>query len=85
MFYVYLLKSKQDNKLYVGYTQDLRRRVAEHNDGLSRSTANRGPFELIYYEAFRGKSDAIKREKSIKQFKQGYTRLKQRLEESLKT
>jgi len=85
MSYVYVIKSLFDNKLYIGCTDDLRRRIAEHNSGKSKATRERGPFVLVCYEAFRSKSDARKRELSIKQFKQGYTLLKKRIAESLKT
>jgi putative endonuclease len=85
MFYVYLLKSRSDGKLYIGYTGDLRRRLAEHNSGQSPATRSRGQFVLVYYEAYRCKADALKRERMLKQFKQGYTLLKKRLADSLKT
>lgn len=85
MFYVYLIKSKVDSKLYIGFTQDLRRRFAEHNAGQSQATKSRGPFELVYYEAYRFAGDARKREQQLKQFKNAYTRLKQRIGGSLQT
>jgi putative endonuclease len=52
MFFVYILKSKKDDNLYVGYTNDLRRRIEEHNLGFNQSTRLRKPFKLIYYEAY---------------------------------
>ena len=58
MFYVYLIKSKKDNELYTGSTNDLRKRLEEHNKGLNRSTKHRTPFELIYYEAYNSEHDA---------------------------
>ena len=51
MFYVYLLRSKKDKKYYTGCTKDLKRRLKEHNSGKEKSTKERRPFELIYYEA----------------------------------
>ena len=48
MFYVYLLKSRKDNDLYIGFTNNLKRRVQEHNNGLVASTKLRRPFELIH-------------------------------------
>jgi len=80
MFYTYVLKSKKDDDLYIGFTNDLKNRFAKHNRGEVRSTASRRPFELIYYEACLGEQDAIKREKY---FKTGFGRrfLNNRLED----
>lgn len=61
-FYVYILQSIKDRKLYVGCTNDLRRRLKEHNEKQSCSTKSRAPFELVYYEAYRNRKDAEKRE-----------------------
>ena len=66
MYYVYLLLSKKDKQLYTGYTNDLKKRVAEHNAGLSFATRYRRPLVLIYYEAYLDWSDAKKREKYLK-------------------
>lgn len=83
MYYVYILKSKKDNKLYVGKTQDLKRRFLEHNSGKVISTKNRKPFELLFYEAFKNKTDAGRDELF---FKSGYGReiIKDKLLNSLK-
>lgn len=83
MYYVYVLRSLANRKLYFGYTEDLRARVAEHNRKNSKATKAFAPFELIYYEAYKAKHDALVREKQLKQFKQAYIRLKERLETSL--
>jgi len=83
MFYVYVLKSKKDHDLYIGYTKDLKKRFKEHNDGENKSTKHRVPFELIYYEAYKSKSDAKYREKNLKRFAQAYTQLKKRTKNSL--
>lgn len=79
MYYTYVLQSKKDNKLYVGYTEDLKKRITLHNNGKIISTKNRRPLKLIYYEACLDKRDAIKREKY---FKTGFGRrfLNNRLE-----
>ncbi len=66
MNYVYVLKSTIDNELYIGSTNDLKRRLREHNTGKSFSTSWRGPFELIYYEAYKNLKDAREREKALK-------------------
>lgn len=61
MYYTYVLQSHQNKRLYTGYTSDLRKRFKEHNDGKSSYTKNRGPYELIYYEACLNKEDARSR------------------------
>ncbi len=66
MFYTYVLRSKKDNKLYVGFTQDLRSRLEKHNKGQIDSTKTRVPFEIVYYEACTNEEKAIKREKYFK-------------------
>jgi len=66
MFIVYVLRSEKDNKRYVGFTENLTRRLFEHNSGLVTSTKNRRPFKLIYTEQFENKQEAMKREKFFK-------------------
>ncbi|OGN27876.1 MAG: hypothetical protein A2941_00835 [Candidatus Yanofskybacteria bacterium RIFCSPLOWO2_01_FULL_49_17] len=83
MYYVYIIRSKKNGQLYIGQTEDLRRRFIEHNQGLNKSTKSYSPYELIYYEAYKSARDAIARERQLKHFKQGYTRLKERLVYSL--
>ena len=77
-YYTYVLKSKKDGKLYIGFCENLKRRFEEHQKGLVETTKNRRPLELVYYEACRKKIDAINREK---QFKTGFGRayLKRRI------
>lgn len=83
MHYVYVLKSKKTNRLYIGQTNDLRRRFHEHNHGGSKYTKHGIPWELIYYEAYRSKSDALVREKTLKQYKSAYAYLKKRIDKSI--
>jgi putative endonuclease len=66
MYYTYVLLSKKDGKLYTGFTRDLRKRFSDHNNGNVPSTKNRGPFEMIYYEACLNEQDATAREKYLK-------------------
>jgi len=66
MYYVYILLSERDQKRYIGFTQDLERRIVEHNSGLVKSTKNRIPLKLIYFERFENKVEAMKREKFFK-------------------
>jgi putative endonuclease len=72
MYYVYVLYSKKSDRLYTGYTIDLKQRVAEHNSGEGGAyTSKNRPFILVYYEAFLRKEDATKEEKF---YKSGYGR-----------
>ena len=66
MQYVYVLKSKKDNDLYVGCTRDLKARIILHNTKKVDSTAKRAPFMLIYYEAYIDSKDTYNREKFMK-------------------
>lgn len=66
MFYIYILYSLKDNKFYIGFTTNLRKRVKNHNTNKVFSTKGRNPLRLIYYEAYLNKKDAIKREKYFK-------------------
>jgi putative endonuclease len=69
MHYAYVLKSLRDKKLYLGRSDDLRRRIVEHKKGKVDATKNRLPIELIFYEAFKDKSDAIEEKVISKQRK----------------
>ena len=71
MYYVYVLRSLKDNRHYIGYTQNLSKRLAEHNRGKSISVRNRGPFKLIYKEAVASELEALHRERKIKSYKGG--------------
>jgi putative endonuclease len=73
MYYVYILLSQKDNKRYIGSTENLERRLYEHNSGLVKSTKNRRPLTLIYHEIFESKADALKREREIKAKKGKFT------------
>ena len=83
MFYTYVLKSRKDNNCYIGSTNNLERRIDEHSKGLVFSTRSRGPFELIYYEAYKSEDDARKREKNLKLRSRAFTQLKKRIRGSL--
>jgi putative endonuclease len=65
-FTVYILKSQKDNSFYVGVTNNLIRRVNEHQKGLSKSTKNKVPWQLVYQEKFDTIKSAYHREKEIK-------------------
>jgi len=80
--YVYILLSLKDNKFYIGSTSDLRQRFAAHKNGLVNATKNRLPMELIFYEAYLDKYDAIRREDYFKSTK-GKQTLRNMLKEYL--
>ena len=83
MFYTYVLFSLKSKRLYTGSTDNLRRRIREHNSGSGGSYSSKNkPFVLIFYEAFLSKSDAFKQEKF---YKSGYGRevLKEKIKDSL--
>ena len=65
-YYVYILQSKKNDSLYIGYTEDLRKRFGEHNRGLNFSTKPYIPWQLIHYEAYLNEQDAKRREKYLK-------------------
>ena len=65
-YYVYVLQSDYDKDFYVGYTKDLIKRIAEHNAGKVRSTKDRRPMRLVYWEGSLSQKDALKREKYLK-------------------
>ena len=79
-YYVYILQSIKKNNLYVGYTENLRKRLQEHNRGLNFSTKSHRPWQLIHYEAYRNKKDVERREKYLKT-NQGARLLKRMLKE----
>ncbi len=67
MFYVYLLQSKLDKSYYIGQTNDLEKRLFDHNEGLSKYTSRKRPWEIVYFEKFKTRTEAIKRERFLKQ------------------
>lgn len=85
MFYVYILKSIKDARLYIGYTNNLRRRLKEHQLGQVEATRHRALFKLLYYEAYISQKDAARREQNLKTFGRALGGLKRRIQESLKS
>jgi putative endonuclease len=83
MFYVYILRSFKNKDIYIGYSSDLKERIKYHNSGNVRATKDNLPWELIYYEAYKGKFDATKREKQLKNHR-AKEDLKLQLKNSLK-
>ena len=83
MYYVYILKSKKDERLYIGYTSDLRKRLGDHNNGCVDSTRDRRPLKLVYYESYTSDEDAKNREKSFKHSGSVYNGLVKRIKKSI--
>jgi len=83
MYYVYILHSKKDGKLYIGYAFDLKKRIEKHNNGFVLATKNRRPLVLVYYECYLVERDAKRREMFLKGGK-GHHELKTQLESSFR-
>jgi len=66
MYIVYVIKSMMFSFTYVGFTDNLERRMKQHNAGKGRSTWPYAPFELIHTEIFGDRISARKREKYLK-------------------
>lgn len=77
MYKVYFLRNQETNELYYGYTNNLKRRLSEHNK-------KQKCWEVIYYEAYKSETDARTRERRLKHYAQALTALKSRLKNSLK-
>ncbi len=78
--YIYVLESEKNGSIYIGYTNNLGKRLKEHNRGLNFSTKPYIPWHMIYCEACLTESDARRREKYLKT-NQGSRLLKRRLKD----
>jgi len=87
MYHVYILKSFKHNRLYVGYTTNVKRRLQEHNsNNFPKTFTYRGrPWVLVYCESFLDETDARKREKSLKNYGNVFGLLKKRIIRSLES
>jgi len=66
IYYIYVLQSQKDYNIYIGITNNLERRLKQHNAGKNLSTKYRSPFKLIYKEQHKNRIEARKREKFLK-------------------
>jgi len=82
-YYVYILMSLKDNNFYTGFSANLKKRLSYHQQGLVKSTTDRRPLKLIFYEVYSNKMDALRREKYFKTT-DGKKALKIMLKETLK-
>lgn len=69
MFHLYILRSLFTARYYIGHTENLERRLKEHNDGRCRSTKAYKPWKLVYMEEHASKSEAFRRERVVKNYK----------------
>jgi len=66
MYTVYILESKSSGRFYKGQTNDLTRRLKEHNNGEEKSTSAYVPWELVWSVEVPTRSDALRLERKIK-------------------
>ncbi len=71
MFTVYVLLNSISKRYYIGATNDINRRLDEHNRGQTTSTRQKGFWTIIYSEEVNTKLEAIRRERQIKSYKGG--------------
>jgi putative endonuclease len=69
MYYTYVLQSLSSEKYYIGHTENLERRLYEHNSNQSKSTKYKGPWKLVFKKEFLSRSDAVKFELKLKNTK----------------
>ena len=67
-FQVYILQSEQDGSFYKGYSENVFKRLQEHNEGLSQYTSAKLPWKLVYYETLSDKKTALIRERNLKKY-----------------
>ena len=65
-FKIYILQSQVDSSFYIGFTSDIEKRLMNHNAGKSKYTSKKMPWKLVYSEEFTTKSEALRREKFLK-------------------
>ncbi|HPJ80494.1 MAG TPA: GIY-YIG nuclease family protein [Candidatus Portnoybacteria bacterium] len=68
-YYTYIIKSRKNNKHYIGQTNNIKDRIKRHNNGESLSTKFGVPWTLIHFEKFKNRSEAVKRERYLKSLK----------------
>ena len=71
MFHAYILRNTISGRHYIGSTNNLERRLQEHNRGQTRSTKSDGEWVLIHHEIYNTKEEAVARERQIKSYKGG--------------
>ena len=79
MHYVYILKSLQKRRIYIGCTSDLKSRIKSHNSGKDKATKHEIPWKLLYYEAYSDSKLALRRERNLKYHGKSLAMLKRRI------
>jgi len=69
MFYVYILRSKFNGKFYIGSCEDLEERIKRHNSGRCRYSRRYLPWELVYFEEYVSRGEAVRRERYLKKLR----------------
>lgn len=83
MYYVYWIRSVKSDNWYIGYTNNIIKRLKEHNSGNTFSTKKYIPWFLVYSEGYFSEEDAKHREKTLKQYGKVYSQLKRRIRKSI--
>lgn len=83
MFFMYILKSLKDSKLYIDSTNNLPQRLKEHNAGHVTSTKSRAPLKLVYLEGYTVEEEARHREHNLKLRARALRQLLNRIEKSI--
>ena len=68
-YYTYVFRSTTSGRFYIGHTENLIKRLYEHNNNRTRSIKNRGPWEIYYSEVYLSRAEAARREREIKAMK----------------
>ena len=69
LYYVYIITNKNNRVLYTGVTNNLQRRIVEHNSGQNKSTKSGIPWKIVYQKEFRTRTEAAKLEAKMKRMK----------------
>ena len=83
MFYVYVIVEEVRRDVYIGFSNDLKKRIQKHNSGSGAKYTKAGKWRLAYYEAFSNESDARTRERRLKHDGRAKYQLYARIEKSL--
>ena len=73
-YYVYIIQSEKDNTFYKGYSENVYKRLEQHNQGESHYISFKRPWKLVYFEELPSKREALIREKQIKRYNSDYLR-----------